>query len=136
MYTNLIVDFCIGLIPVVGDFADAWFKCNTRNNVLLERYLREKGQKNPAPAPPPKEKSTMRRWFGPDANVPGSHATRPAAGSTAEAQMTSSGGGNDASSPQDAITSINADPAKVDGGHGTLAPEESDLEAQEDNVIH
>src|SRR5271163_74370 len=51
MYTNVMIDFGIGMIPVVGDFADAWFKCNTRNNILLERYLREKGQKHPV-APP------------------------------------------------------------------------------------
>jgi hypothetical protein len=69
MYTNLMIDFGVGLIPLLGDFADAWFKCNTRNNVLLERYLRERGEKNPAPPPAPKQ-PTMQRWFGPGSNAP------------------------------------------------------------------
>jgi Domain of unknown function (DUF4112) len=65
MYTNLAIDFGIGLVPVLGDFADAWFKCNTRNNMLLERYLREKGQKHPvAPAPAAPKQSGLRRFFG------------------------------------------------------------------------
>ena len=76
MYTNLIIDFGIGLIPILGDFADAWFKCNTRNNILLERYLRERGAKNPAPPPAPKQ-STMRRWFGNDPSASGSHPQKP-----------------------------------------------------------
>jgi len=77
MYTNLIIDFGIGLIPILGDFADAWFKCNTRNNILLERYLRERGAKNPAPPPAPKQ-STMRRWFGNGPSASGSHPQQPA----------------------------------------------------------
>jgi len=65
MYANMALDFGIGLVPVIGDIADAFFKCNTRNNILLERYLREKGQKHPVAPPPPKQKqSTLSRWFG------------------------------------------------------------------------
>src|SRR5579859_1825167 len=71
MYSNMALDFGIGLIPVIGDLADAWFKCNTRNNVLLENYLRERGLKNPAAPPPPKQ-STIRRWFGTGPHAPGS----------------------------------------------------------------
>ena len=41
--TNIIIDFFIGLIPFAGDLADALYKCNTRNAVLLEKYLRERG---------------------------------------------------------------------------------------------
>src|SRR5579859_536727 len=78
MYTNLAIDFGVGLIPIVGDFADAWFKCNTRNNLLLERFLRERGATNPAPPPPPKQ-SAMRRWFGPGPNAPGSQPGQPVA---------------------------------------------------------
>jgi hypothetical protein len=63
------LDFGIGLVPVIGDIADAWFKCNTRNNVLLERFLREKGQKHPAAPAPPKQ-SGLRRWFGSGADDP------------------------------------------------------------------
>jgi len=73
MYANMALDFGIGLVPIIGDLADAWFKCNTRNNILLERYLRDRGQKHPAPPPLPKQ-STMRRWFGTGPSAPGSHA--------------------------------------------------------------
>lgn len=43
MMMNLIIDFIIGLVPFVGDVVDAIYKCNTRNAVLLEKHLREKG---------------------------------------------------------------------------------------------
>ena len=45
MQFNIVVDFLIGLIPFVGDFVDAVYKCNTKNVVLLEKELRERGQK-------------------------------------------------------------------------------------------
>lgn len=37
-----IVDFLIGLVPVVGDLGDALFKANVRNMKLFERYLQER----------------------------------------------------------------------------------------------
>jgi len=46
MYMNAIIDFGIGFIPFIGDIADALYKCNTRNAVLLEKELRKRGQKN------------------------------------------------------------------------------------------
>lgn len=45
MTMNIIFDFVIGLVPFVGDLADAMYKCNTRNAVILEKYLREKGSR-------------------------------------------------------------------------------------------
>ncbi|KAF2468713.1 uncharacterized protein BDR25DRAFT_289555 [Lindgomyces ingoldianus] len=39
MYLNLILDFLVGLIPFVGDLADAAMKCNSRNVRLLEKRL-------------------------------------------------------------------------------------------------
>jgi len=45
MVFNMAVDFGIGLVPFVGDIADALYKCNTRNVVLLEKELRDRGQK-------------------------------------------------------------------------------------------
>lgn len=39
------VDFAIGLVPFIGDLADAVYKCNTRNVILLEKVLRERGAK-------------------------------------------------------------------------------------------
>lgn len=87
MYANMALDFGIGLVPVIGDIADAWFKCNTRNNVLLERYLREKGQKHPtAPAPP--KQSTLRRWFGAGADDPAKQHPHPVEAHPAVASTT------------------------------------------------
>ena len=45
MLINVAIDFFIGLVPFVGDIADALYKCNTRNAVLLEKHLRQKGEK-------------------------------------------------------------------------------------------
>lgn len=45
MMMNIIIDFLIGLVPVLGDIADVMYKANTRNAALLESYLREKGKK-------------------------------------------------------------------------------------------
>jgi hypothetical protein len=44
MYTNIILDFLVGLVPFLGDIADALYRCNTRNVVLLENHLSDKGQ--------------------------------------------------------------------------------------------
>lgn len=46
MVFNIILDFLIGLIPFLGDLADAAYKCNTRNAIVLEDYLRQRGQEN------------------------------------------------------------------------------------------
>ncbi|KAH6670163.1 hypothetical protein B0J14DRAFT_671994 [Halenospora varia] len=46
MMFNIIVDFGIGLMPFLGDVADALFRANTKNAVVLEKFLREKGKKN------------------------------------------------------------------------------------------
>lgn len=46
MQFNIVIDFVIGLIPFLGDVADALYKCNTRNAVLLEKHLRKQGSKN------------------------------------------------------------------------------------------
>lgn len=36
---NLVFDFIIGLVPFLGDIADAIYKCNTKNYLLLEKEL-------------------------------------------------------------------------------------------------
>lgn len=46
MMINVLIDFVIGLVPFIGDVADAVYKCNTRNAVILEKHLREKGAKS------------------------------------------------------------------------------------------
>ena len=45
MQINVLIDFVVGLIPFIGDLADAAYKCNTKNVVLLEKELRARGQK-------------------------------------------------------------------------------------------
>ncbi|WP_160062967.1 DUF4112 domain-containing protein [Psychromonas sp. L1A2] len=40
---NMLIDFLGGLIPLVGDVFDAFFKANTRNTNLLKDYLLEQG---------------------------------------------------------------------------------------------
>lgn len=42
MMTNILMDFGIGLIPIVGDFINIMYKCNLRNFVLLEKHLVDK----------------------------------------------------------------------------------------------
>lgn len=39
MLMNLAFDFIIGLVPFLGDIADAIYKCNTKNYILLEKEL-------------------------------------------------------------------------------------------------
>jgi hypothetical protein len=46
MLLNIAFDFLIGLVPVLGDLADMAYKANTRNAVLLEDYLRQRGREN------------------------------------------------------------------------------------------
>ena len=45
MKLNIVIDFVIGIIPFIGDIADAMYKCNTKNVVLLETELRKRGEK-------------------------------------------------------------------------------------------
>ncbi|KAM0259435.1 hypothetical protein ACHAQJ_003329 [Trichoderma viride] len=45
MLINIILDFAVGLVPFLGDLADAVFRANTRNAALLEDHLRQKGKK-------------------------------------------------------------------------------------------
>lgn len=42
MMFNVMLDFGLGLVPFVGDIADAIFRANTRNAWLLETYLTKK----------------------------------------------------------------------------------------------
>lgn len=44
MMFNIALDFGLGLIPLLGDVADAVFRANTRNAWLLEMYLTKKAE--------------------------------------------------------------------------------------------
>lgn len=46
MLFNILLDFLVGLVPILGDLADATYKANTRNANLLEDYLTKRGYKN------------------------------------------------------------------------------------------
>lgn len=42
MVMNIMIDFAVGLVPFLGDIADALYKCNTRNAVALEKMLNKR----------------------------------------------------------------------------------------------
>lgn len=42
MIFNIIIDFGIGLVPFLGDIADALFRANSKNALVLEGYLHKK----------------------------------------------------------------------------------------------
>ncbi len=44
MIKNLVIDFVIGFVPLLGDLADAVYKCNTKNFVLLDKELRKRAE--------------------------------------------------------------------------------------------
>ena len=39
MVMNIMIDFAVGLVPFLGDVADALFRANTRNAIALEGML-------------------------------------------------------------------------------------------------
>ncbi|KAK1769250.1 hypothetical protein QBC33DRAFT_557298 [Phialemonium atrogriseum] len=44
MHFNIALDFALGLVPFIGDIADAVYRANTRNAWLLEVYLTKKAE--------------------------------------------------------------------------------------------
>ena len=44
MVGNVFVDYLIGLVPVIGNVGDVFFKANTRNLRLLREHLQRKGR--------------------------------------------------------------------------------------------
>lgn len=43
---NILLDFLIGLIPILGNFVEVMYKANSRNALILEKHLEEKGRAN------------------------------------------------------------------------------------------
>lgn len=43
---NIVIDFVLGLIPIVGNLVEIGYKANLRNFLLLEKHLLRVGQKN------------------------------------------------------------------------------------------
>jgi hypothetical protein len=46
MMFNLMADAGLGFVPLVGDLASAIYKSNTRNAIILEHLLIERGLRN------------------------------------------------------------------------------------------
>ncbi len=84
MYVLVIIDFIAGLVPFVGDIADAAILANTRNAVALEDYLRKKGKKNlrasklPVPDVDPSDPVEFDRFNSESPGRASSRAPRPA----------------------------------------------------------
>ncbi|CAJ2645489.1 unnamed protein product [Trifolium pratense] len=75
MLINIILDFGVGLVPFLGDIADAIFRANTRNAILLEQHLRDKGIKNLEAQNQPSESSTSIKYNESAQKVIGKSAT-------------------------------------------------------------
>lgn len=76
MISNVIIDFVIGLVPFVGDLADAMYKCNSRNAVILEKHLRQKGKKNAKNQRGQQDMSLPEEWDKYDNGTTGDHPNR------------------------------------------------------------
>jgi Domain of unknown function (DUF4112) len=105
MMFNVILDFGIGLVPFIGDVADAIFRANTRNAAVLEEYLREKGKKNlrqsglPIPAVDPSDPAEFDRLRGEDppiytTEVPAGHGAMSTATQTQNRNRDGNGTGS------------------------------------------
>lgn len=44
--SNILIDFLLGLIPIIGSFIEIIYKANSRNALVLEKYLQERGEEN------------------------------------------------------------------------------------------
>ena len=84
MYFNIILDFGIGLLPIVGDVVDAVFRANTRNAAVLEKYLRQKGaaalkaRGQPVPAIDPSDPDEYDKQMTEQHGPPPKYSTGPA----------------------------------------------------------
>ncbi|KAL3423335.1 PH domain-containing protein [Phlyctema vagabunda] len=93
MFFNIIVDFGIGLVPFLGDIADALFRANTKNAVVLEDYLRKKGAKNlkaqgrPIPAIDPTDPDEYDRQEAERSGPPPRYTTEPSSRSGTQRQQ-------------------------------------------------
>ena len=45
MVFNIFIDFMIGLVPLLGDIADTFYRANTRNAIALEAMLKKRVEK-------------------------------------------------------------------------------------------
>ena len=112
MVFNIIIDFAVGLVPFVGDIVDAVFRANTKNAILLEEHLRQKGantlksQGRPLPAVDPSDPDEFDRL----ANTP------PPAYATSPSSRHDNGGSTSTRTATHAQTEAHAAPAEERGG--------------------
>ena len=84
MYGNLALDFVIGLVPVLGDLADAAYKCNTKNFILLEKELSRRVEERQAQAGGPAAGTGSTQLYGASDNRYATNAPPPRYTSTKE----------------------------------------------------
>ncbi|RCK55876.1 hypothetical protein Cantr_05317 [Candida viswanathii] len=78
MMANVMFDFGIGLIPIVGDFINVLYKCNSRNFVLLEKHLVKKyGNKETIPGAGNTHQKPAATTAPPKSKSHGSNTNRP-----------------------------------------------------------
>lgn len=46
MTGNVVLDFLLGITPILGSIAGALYKANSRNSLVLEHYLKERARTN------------------------------------------------------------------------------------------
>ncbi|KAF5094868.1 hypothetical protein D0Z00_003368 [Geotrichum galactomycetum] len=46
MTGNVVLDFLLGITPILGSIAGALYKANSRNSLVLEHYLKERARAN------------------------------------------------------------------------------------------
>jgi len=75
-FLNVIIDVVVGIVPIIGDALDVWFKSNLKNLDILEKWLLDEQSQGsryhillmpdiPEFIPPlNKVKSERKRWFG------------------------------------------------------------------------
>lgn len=64
MQRNIAIDFSVRLVPFLGDIADSFFRCNSRNVMALEEFLAAKYGYDLAgqPLTPEKKAKEEKRW--------------------------------------------------------------------------
>jgi hypothetical protein len=126
MMFNIVLDFGIGLVPFLGDIADALFRANTRNAVELEKFLREKGAKalkaqgQRTPPLDPTDPDEFDRHTGDELGPPPQYTTAPEGNHT--------GGGRSGYSMQAPAQPPRPEPAATRGSGWMGRSKQPDLE--------
>ena len=68
MVANILIDFLLGITPILGTIAGALYKANSRNSLVLERFLKKRASQNVANGlyladPAASKKKSKSSWF-------------------------------------------------------------------------